>query len=206
MLFGYLAEPALLGATVRDVAERVGVSRQAVSDMKRRLLESEHIVETKSAVKWIARRCGDALSMWLHGYESTVRPSLIWGTYRTADATPAELEARIKSTFPTAGIEYRWGGSAAGFELTGHFRGERTVVHVHATPGDFSTRMRALSDPRGNVVVMDAFGTINWEGEGDMVHPLLVYSEMLAESTEGAREAADEVFQRQVEPIWEDAA
>jgi hypothetical protein len=206
VLFAYLAKPALIDRTLRDVADECAASRQAVSDMKKRLLESEYVVETKSGVRWINRRRDDALSLWLGGYESTVRPSLIWGNYRVADSTPAELEKRIESTFARVGIdELRWGGSAAGFRLTGHFRGERTVVHVHATPGDIRNQLRALSDPRGNLILMNAFGTINWEREAT-VHPLLVYSEMLAEGNERAREAAREVFERHVQPIWEEVA
>jgi hypothetical protein len=206
-LFAYLANPALLDSTLRDVAEEAGVSRQAVSDMKKRLRESEYVVETKSRVRWIARRRDDALSLWLHGYESTVRPSLIWGTYRVSDPTPDELEQRVEETFARVGIpELRWGGSAAGFRLTGHFRGERTVVHVHSTPGDIRNQLRALTDPRGNLILMNAFGTLNWERQGDTVHPLLVYSEMLAEGSERAHEAANEVFEQHVQPIWENAA
>jgi hypothetical protein len=206
VLFAFLAKPSLLDRTLRDVANECAASRQAVSDMKKRLLESEYVVETKSGVRWINRRRDDALSLWLGGYESTVRPSLMWGNYRVADSTPAELEKRIESTFARVGIdELRWGGSAAGFRLTGHFRGERTVVHVHATPGDIRNQLRALSDPRGNLILMNAFGTINWEREAT-VHPLLVYSEMLAEGNERAREAAREVFERHVQPIWEEVA
>jgi hypothetical protein len=38
--------------------------------------------------------------MWLHGYNTMVRPSKVRGTYRTPDATTAELEARIREVFP----------------------------------------------------------------------------------------------------------
>ncbi|MBW2735406.1 MAG: hypothetical protein JRH20_23730, partial [Deltaproteobacteria bacterium] len=68
------------------------------------------------------------------------------------------------------------------------------------------------SDPRGNLVLMTAFGEINWQPtqtkEGDQcneeqtVHPLLVYSEMLREHDERAHEAARKLFKEQILPLW----
>ncbi|HUH06129.1 MAG TPA: type IV toxin-antitoxin system AbiEi family antitoxin [Kofleriaceae bacterium] len=206
VLFAYLADPTLLDATVRSVAERAGVSRQPVSDMRRRLVEDQYVFETKTATRWHRRRLQDALGLWLGGYETVLRPSLLWGTYRT-DTDPSELEERIAQAFPKAGLtEFRWGGSAAGFRLTGHYRGERTVVHVPEVPATLPKRLRALSDPRGNLVLMNAFGSLNWAPDRDTVHPLLVYAEMLNEAGERAREAAKELYDEHLAPIWQAAA
>ena len=204
VLFTYLAEPELVNATVRTVAAMAGASRQPVSDMKRRLLDEGYIVKTKSAIRWARRWQYDALSLWLHGYETVVRPALVWGTYRTPDGNPEELENRIVSVFAEAGVpEFRWGGCSAGFRLAGHYRGRRTTVHVHSVTQELRNGLRALSDPRGNLVMMDAFGEINWQDTSATVHPLLAYSEMLSEGTERAREAAQELFAKLIQPIWE---
>ncbi len=203
VLFCFLAQPKLLNATMRAVAAAAGVSRQPVFDTKHRLIDDEYLIKTGSAFRWIPRRIDDALSLWLHGYETTVRPSLVRGIYRTSDVSPGDLESRIVSTFEKIGIaEFLWGGSAAGYRLTRYYRGERTVVHVHATPGDLRQQLHLLSDPRGNLVLMDAFGEINWKAEGETVHPLLVYSEMLRENSERANEAAQEIFEKYLQPLW----
>ena len=207
VLFTYLAQPSLLDAPIRNVAELAGVSRQPVSDMKHRLVDDEYVFETKSATKWFPRGQREALSLWLHGYDTTVRPSLLWGTFRTQDTDPGQLEHRIQTEFANAAVsEFRWGGTAAGYRLSRHYRGERTTVHLHAAPGDIRNRLRALSDPNGNLVLMDAFGPINWHYEGDTVHPLLVYSEMLNEGSERAREAAQHLHDEYLAPRWEQNA
>ena len=206
-LFAYLAEPSLLDASVRAVAEVAGVSRQPVLDMRHRLLDGEYVLKTGSKLRWHPRRREDALSMWLHGYQTAVRAAMVQGIYRTRERDPDELEEQLVGDVATMDgpemCELRWGGSAAGYRLTRHFRGERTVVHVRPDPGDLCKRLQARPDPSGNLVVMDAFGTINWQGEGDTVHPLLVYSEMLHEGSERAREAARELFDTQLAPRWE---
>lgn len=204
VLFAYLAQPPLLDATIREVAEVAGVSRQPVADMRHRLLEDEYVLATKTRTRWHPRRQPDALALWLHGYETTVRPSLVLGTYRTRDANPALLERSLARALAETGVsDFRWGGSAAGFRITGHYRGERTVVHVKTAPRGLPTQLQSLPDPRGNLILMDAFGTLNWEPETDTAHPLLVYSEMLNEGTERAREAAAELYAEHLQPVWE---
>lgn len=198
VLFAYLAEPELLEAPIRTVAEWAGVSRQPISDVRRRLIDDGYLAETKSGTRWFEHRRNDALSLWLHGYETTVRPSLLWGTYRTR-TDPDQLENRIASLDVSG---YRWGGTTAGFRLTKHYRGPRTTVHVRATPPDLRTQLDAITDPGGNLVFLDAFGDINWQPDTETVHPLLVYSEMLREGDERAREAAEELFEKFLRRMW----
>ena len=195
----------MLRATVRVVADAAGVSRQAVSDMRRRLAADNYIADTPSGARWLPRRRDDALELLLHGYRGTLRPSLLQGSYRTQYATPAELEQRIAPILDGELSEWRWGGNAAGHRLTGHYRGERTVIHVHATPLRFEKTLRALPDRKGNLVVLRGFGPIAWPVDSNLVHPLLVYSEILAEGTESAREAAQVLFEKCVLPRWQEA-
>ena len=179
VLFAYLAQPALLDAPLRTVAEVAGVSRQPVLAMKHRLQNEKYILASKTRTRWHPRRREDALALWLHGYQTTVRTSLLAGIYRTRDQNPGELEARIVDIVAKdRSAELRWGGAAAGFRLTGAYRGERTVVHVNTEAFDLPRRLGALSDPQGNLIVMRNFGLINSEAEHETVHPLLVYSEM----------------------------
>jgi hypothetical protein len=70
-------------------------------------------------------------------------------------------------------------------------------------PPDLSERLRALPDPHGNLALLDAFGEINWEGPGETVHPLLIYSEMLSEGSERALEAARGLYESHIAPLWE---
>jgi hypothetical protein len=206
VLFTYLADSALLDAPVRTVADRAGVSRQPVSDVRQRLLQDDFIVRARGRLQWSERRKDDALRLWLNGYETTVRPSLLFGTYRTR-SDPDQLEQEIAAALPALGIsELRWGGTSAGFRFTKYYRGSRTTVHVHAMPADLPRKLRALPDPHGNLVVMDAFGAINWQPDSDTVHPLLVYSEMLRSGDERARDAAEGVFDELIRPAWSTAA
>lgn len=207
VLFTYLAAPHLLDAPVRAVAEAAGVSRQPVSDVRARLLEEEYVLETRAGrCRWVEHRRDDALNLWLHGYDTAVRTSLVWASYRVQTSDPDEVERRIETALDVP--EFRWGGTAAGFRLTHHYRGERTTVHVHSTPPDLQKKLRAMTDPAGNLVFLDAFGDINWHWKEDAetVHPLLVYSEMRRERDERAREAAERLLEEILQPMWDRGA
>lgn len=189
VLFAFLAEPILLNAPMREVAARAGVSRQAVLDLKARLGEAQYIGRNYTGVSWNPHRLRDAFALWLHGYETTVRPSLLNGTYRTKEVDPSALEERVMNSLAPG--SYRWGGITAAFRLTGHYRGERSVLHFEREPPpDLGRRLHALSDPHGNLLVLRAPGKLHWDTGTETVHPLLVYSEMLDEGSERAREAA----------------
>ncbi len=200
VLFVYLADPDLLDAPIRTVAEVAGVSRQPVSALNHRLHAEKYVLASKAHARWHPRRREDALALWLQGYQTTVRSSMMAGSYRTRDRDPSALEARILDALPKE--QFRWGGTAAGFRLTGNYRGERTVVHVHGGAQGLAKRVRGLPDPDGNLLVMQAFGSINWDPERETVHPLLVYSEMLSDGSERALEAAHELRERYLTPLW----
>lgn len=205
VLFAYLARPTLLDAPIRTVAELAGVSRQPVSTMKRRLLEEKYIIESRTRTRWHPRRREEALALWLHGYQTTVRTSMLTGVYRAREQTPKDLEASIAAALTDKKApSFRWGGTAGAFRLTGTYRGERTVVHLNRESFDLARRLGALADPRGNLLVMSAFGLINWDEAGETAHPLLVYSEVLSEGSERAREAAQEVHDRYLMPLWKE--
>jgi len=200
VLFAYLADPRLLCAPIRTVAEVAGVSRQPVLAMQHRLLNEKFILGSKARVQWHPRRREAALALWLQGYQTTVRTSLIAGSYRTRDQNPHSLEAQIMKAL--AKEDFRWGGTAAGFRMTGDYRGERTVVHMNAGVPELAKRLRGLADPNGNLLFMRTFGSINWSPQRETVHPLLVYSEMLSDGSERAREAARALHDRYLAPIW----
>ena len=199
-LFAYLAEPALLDAPIRTVAEVAGVSRQPVLAIQHRLHRERLVLASKARTHWHPRRREDALALWLQGYQTTVRPSLLSGAYRTREQDPTKLEARILDALPKEHL--RWGGTAAGYRLTGDYRGERTVVHLCSGMQDLAKNVRGLPDPDGNLLIMGTFGSINWSSERETVHPLLVYSEMLSDGSERAHEAAQALHDRYLLPLW----
>lgn len=196
VLFTILAEPSLLSAPVRALASASGVSRQAVVTLQERLSELGHVVKGPRGYVWAQAGMRRALDLWLAGYATSVRPSLLVGSYRTQDIDPAALETRIAPILDKC-AEWRWGGGAAAYRMTGHFRGEKTVVHVAEASVDLPKKLRAVPDRLGPLSVLRSPGHSGFKGTTvDTAHPLLVYTELLTDGSERAREAAELLAER----------
>jgi hypothetical protein len=196
VLFTILAEPSLLSAPVRALASASGVSRQAVVTLQERLSELGHVVKGPRGYVWAATGMRRALDLWLAGYATSVRPTLLAGTYRTQDTDPAMLETRIAPILDES-CEWRWGGGAAAHRMTGYFRGEKTVVHVAEAPVALPKKLRAIPDRSGPLAILRSPGPSGFTGTTvDTAHPLLVYTELLADGSERAREAAQLLAER----------
>jgi hypothetical protein len=196
VLFTVLADPSLISAPVRTLAAAAGVSRQPAVTLRARLVELGLAVRGKKGHMWTPQGPRKALDLWLAGYATSVRQGLLVGSYKTQDADPDAREQRLAPIFDKVG-EWRWGGGAASHRMTGYFHGERTVVHVADPPADLQRRLRAVPATDGPLVVLRSPGPKGLEGATlDTAHPLLVYTELLTDGSERARDAAQELADR----------
>jgi hypothetical protein len=74
------------------------------------------------------------------------------------------------------------------------------VVHLEQAAIDLPKRLRAQRADGGPLVLVRMPGRVAYEGvEPKTVHPLLIYTELLATGEPRAREAATEVWHRHLE-------
>src|SRR5213594_1387169 len=194
VLFAILAEPALLNTTVRQLAAAAGTGKTAAAETVRRLQEENLIGQAKGRRFLLETKA--LLERWTTGYATHMRPRLLAGVYRTADQDPEALDRRVENAL---GDTLRWafGGGAAAERLVRHYRGERTVVHVENVTPDLPKRLGALKAEDGPLVLIRTPGRVAFDGlEPRTVHPLLIYTELLALGEPRAREAAIEIWDR----------
>lgn len=197
VLFTILAEPALLNAPVRRVAEAAGTGKTAAAATLRRLQDENLVARVRGRRFLLNPKV--LLERWTAGYATQVRPRLLIGTYRTADPDPMALEQHLEDTL---GDTTRWafGGGAAADRLVRHYRGERTIVHLEVAPVDLPKRLRALKADDGPLVLLRMPAPVAFNGaKPRTVHPLLIYTELLVAGHPRAREAANEVWERHLE-------
>lgn len=196
VLFALLADPELVSATSRALAEAAGgVSPQTAVDLRKRLLARGVLLETRGGLRWTPGRRSEALDMLLAGFPALM-PGLVIGRYRAKQRTPEALEAELAPRLSSLG-EWCWGGGAAAMRLTGLYRGDRTIVYLREPDAAKVKALPLVPDAEGEVVFLRAPGPLGVEGpEPDVAHPLLVYVDLLTEGHERAREAAAEVYRR----------
>lgn len=214
VLFGLMAEPELLNAPLREAAEEVETSVGAVKSMKEWLTEHGYVVRTRAGLQWSPASYARLRELWLVGYQTVLRPSLIVGEIdlgwhpqllRDPEAREAEIERRL------LGSEvYRewpcWGGGSAAFRIDGHYRDPVSTLHVDVKIAgdkgealrDFATLLGGRPARRGVVRILDVPSTLALgdasEGELGVAHPLLVYAEAMLSDDPRTREAAHEIW------------
>jgi hypothetical protein len=187
-LFAILAKPELLDTSIRTLAEQAGASKTAVEHLLARLMQEGAIVRSRDRKQLQGKKT--LLDRWLNGYATLVRPRLLVGQYRTQDVDPSALETRIEQVLADDKA-WGWGGGAAANRLMGFYRGGKTILHL-AEPSETIIRsLRGLPSNEGELTVLRTPGHIALEGAAPhTVHPLLVYTELLTEGTDRARESA----------------
>lgn len=194
VLFALLARPELVNAPIRSLAEAAGVRKTTAADMLQRLKDEGLIVRDKAGRR-IARPT-ILMDRWLAGYADKLRPRLLVGRYRAATREPLAFEKHVEDALSDH-LNWAWGGATAGYRLTQHYRGEATTLHVATQPGTLQRQLNLLPAKDGPIVVLRVPGPLALEGPAPHVaHPLLVYTELLAEGDERAREAAEEIRSR----------
>ncbi len=194
LIFALLVEPDLLNASARELARASGVSLGTASNVLRRLEYDRMVVRTKSK-RHLVRR-DDLLERWIAGYAETLRPQLFAGRFQTPDQDPPTLEDRVAGLLGQDGT-WAWGGAAAAFRLTRHYRSDETVLHVEATSSDLPKRLKAIPHSSGRLILLGVPGPLAFRGQVPRtVHPLLVYTELVLTGSARARGAAAELRDR----------
>jgi len=194
VLFALLARPELTTAPIRSLAVAAGVGKTTAADLLQRLKDEGLILRDKGGRR-IARP-SVLMDRWLAGYADKLRPRLFAGRYRAAHKEPGTFEKHVEATLGDR-PNWAWGGATAGYRLSQHYRGETTTLHVAANAAAMPRQLNLLAAKDGPVVVLGVPGPLGLEGPAPHVaHPLLVYTELLVEGDERAREAAEEIRSR----------
>jgi hypothetical protein len=199
VLFALVADPELVRATARALAEAAGgVSPQTANDVRAKLIGGGVLLKTRAGVQWAPGRRKEALDIFLVGFPALM-PNFVIGRYRAKQRTPEALEADLGPRLAALG-EWRWGGGAAAQRLTGLYRGDRTIVYLREPDAAAVRALPLIADPAGEVTLTRAPGPLAFEGpRPDTVHPLLVYADLMTEGHDRAREAAAEIYHRYLE-------
>ena len=193
VVFALLAESDLVRAPVRELARISGVSLGTASNVLRRLEHDRIVVRTRSKRHLV--RPDNLLERWIAGYADALRPQLLVGRFQTPDSDPSHLEHRVADILGEAET-WAWGGAAAAFRLTKHYRSHETVLHMEAATPDLPRRLKALPHSSGRLIVLGVPGPLAFGGQTRTVHPLLVYSELVLTGDDRATEAASEIRSR----------
>ncbi len=214
VIFTLLTRPALVESSVREVAEQAGVSKSGVSLTMRRLERDGIIGRTRT--RPVLARPRALLDRWLVGYETVLRPRLVYGRYTSRAASRAALDEMLDERLHHGelgpgwwqdaegkAIRWAWGGAAAAHRLTGHFRGTETILHFSEEPIVATGALELRESASGDITFLGVPSPTAFPSPtSTAVDPLLVYSELVISKDERAIEAAKEIYERYLGHLW----
>jgi len=205
LLFGFLVEPESINRPYRQLSEANGVALGTVGWVKRDLREQGYLEPIgKDRFRLIRKK--DLLDRWVHGYASRLRPKVFLGEYREF---ANDLDAVVKA-FQQYALKQRlsWGlsGGFGADELVHHYRGSTLTLFVEFWRHNEALKeLKWLPASGGPITILKGFSPRVFQSSGSqmhhpVVHPLLLYAELLHRESERELETARLIYQDFLEP------
>jgi hypothetical protein len=176
VLYALLCNPGLEDETYRAIAAKTDVALGMVNWVLNELNELGYLVETGKGrarhIRLIEKE--KLLERWITGYAEQLRPKLLMGRYRGADAWWQKAVLKPEKA--------QWGGEVAAGKLTDYLKPQTITVYVDKdNPEAVLIQNRLKKDPEGDVELLHRF----WQPDtivphGETVHPILVYADLMA--------------------------
>ncbi len=193
VLYAFLCQPGLENETYRTIAEKTNVALGMVNWVVKDLEAMGFLIATGTAGRARKLRLIEKerlLERWVTAYAEQLRPKLVLGRYRGAEGWWRQATLNPEKAL--------WGGEVAAANLTNYLKPQVVTVYVDRdNPAAVLIPNRLQKDPQGDVELVARF----WRPETipphkDMVHPLLVYADLLATGNQRNIETARMIYDR----------
>jgi hypothetical protein len=198
VIYAFLCNPGLENKTYREIAAETGVALGTVDWIMKELKELRFLLDMgKRGLRLLQKE--KLLQRWVTAYPEQLRPKLILGRFRGNH----EWWRQKKLDF----LKAQWGGEVAAAKLTQYLQPQ--IITIYTAPQDLDQLLiknRLKRDQTGDVEILKRFWKLPeiWKYK-DLVHPILIYADLLATGNERNIETAKMIYdQHIVQLIWED--
>ena len=198
VIYTFLCNPGLENKTYREIAAETDVALGTVDWIMKELKELRFLLDMgKRGQRLIQKQ--NLLQRWVTAYPEQLRPKLTLGRFR------GEHEWWRQKTLDP--LKAQWGGEVAAERLTQYLQPQ--IITIYTTPQQLNQLLaenRLRKDETGDVEILKKFWKPPemWKYE-DLVHPILIYADLLATGNERNIETAKMIYDKHIlELIRED--
>ena len=191
VIFAFLCNPGLQNRTYREIAAETDVALGTVDWTMKELKELRFLLDMgKRGLRLIQKE--KLLQRWGTAYPEQLRPKLTLGRFR------GEHEWWREKTLDH--LRAQWGGEVAAARLTQYLQPQ--IITIYTTPqhlNPFLAENRLRKDPTGDIEILKQFWKppVVWKYE-DLVHPILIYADLLATGNERNIETAKMIYDQHI--------
>jgi len=198
VIYGFLCNPDLGNRTYREIAAGTDVALGTVDWIMKELKELRFLLDMgERGLRLLQKE--KLLQRWVTAYPEQLRPKLTLGRFKGNH----EWWRQKKLDF----LKAQWGGEVAAERLTKYLQPE--IITIYTTPQQLNQLLaenRLRKDETGDVEILKKFWKLPemWKYE-DLVHPILIYADLLATGNERNIETAKMIYDKHIlELIRED--
>jgi hypothetical protein len=191
IIYAFLCNPGLEGKTYREIAAVTGVALGTINWIMRELKELGFLLDMgKRGHKLIQKK--NLLHRWVTAYPEQLRPKQMLGRYRGEQEwwQKKRLEPMIA----------QWGGEVAAARRTQYLKPEVITIYTAANQlNNLLIENRLKRDPDGDVEILARFwNPVEMWGYDDLVHPILIYADLLATGNQRNMEIAKMIYEQYI--------
>jgi len=196
VVFALLCKPGLENAPYRQIAEETAVALGTVNWVMADLREKGHLIDMGKRGRRLVKKKA-LLERWVTTYPDKLRQRKLLGTYTTEDI------GWWKDTEITK-FGARWGGEVAAAKLTGYLKPETVTIYTGEAPGKLVMTRKLKRETTGNIEILKTFWNFIYDWPDldnqylDLVHPILIYADLLATGDARNIETAEIVYDKEI--------
>ena len=191
IIYAFLCNPGFENKPYREIAGATDVALGTVGWIMKELKDLGFLLDMGKRGNKLTQK-ENLLQRWVTAYPEQLRAKLILGRYRGEYGWWQQ-----KKLDPMAA---QWGGEVAAERLTHYLKPE--VVTIYTTTQQLNQLLienRLRKDPEGDVEILERFWkpVEVWQYE-DLVHPILVYADLLATGNQRNIETAKMIYEQHI--------
>ncbi len=207
LLFGLLVEPESINHPYRHLSEANGIALGTVGWVKRDLREHGYLEPTgKNSFHLVRRK--ELFERWVQGYSSRLRPKVFLGEYRDLTNDLNTVVKAVRKYALEQGLSWGLSGGFGADELIHHYRGNTLTLFIESwSHNEALKELKWLPVSGGPITVLKGFSPRvfkMWSNQKHypVVHPLLIYAELLQQGTDRDLETARLIYKEYLEPSF----
>ncbi len=191
VVFAILCNPGLENEPFRQIAKVANAALGTVGWVMRDLKKMGYLLDRGKRGRHLLRK-KELLERWVTIYPDHLRPKNLVGRYRAADIEWWKAEELTNFTA-------YWGGEIAAAKLTKYLKPQVITIYVKEKPGRLLLKHRIMKEPNGNIEVLKAFWNFEYDWPfPNLVHPILIYADLLATGDIRNIETAEIIYEREL--------
>jgi hypothetical protein len=187
-----LCQPELAGRPYRELAGMTDVALGTVNGTMTELIRKGFVLDMgKKGKKLLNRKA--LFERWVAAYTDYLKPKLLLGRFRGDGDWWKEVQLDP--------VLAQWGGEVAAAKLTRYLKPGMVTLYVDKNRlTDLVIANRLKKDPHGNVEILERFWPPgNYFGEGETVHPILIYADLAAIGEQRTMETARMIYEHHLD-------